>query len=141
MKNLLFAMGLIVLSSGGFAQTNATGISKLAVTGKSFLNQITEKDTFPLNKNFDKLLPYNGIPNKIMVKPIPPIYKGNNQQGFDIYESQIDKMSILVPDSGFQSAMPNPLATAKKSRDSILISPRRIPDFLYKKKWQPKGYK
>lgn len=134
-------MGLVSLSSGGFAQTNATGIPKLSFTGKSFLNPPTERDTFPLNKNFDRVLPYNGLPNKITVKPIPPIYKGNNQQGFDIYESQIDKMSILLPDSGFQSAMPNPLATAKKSRDSILTSPRSIPDFLYKKKWQPKGYK
>jgi hypothetical protein len=76
-----------------------------------------------------------------MVKPIPPIYKGNKQQGFGIYESQIDKMSILVPDSGFQSAMPNPLATAKKSKDSILTSPRSIPDFFNKKQWQQKRYK
>lgn len=134
-------MGMVSLSSGGFAQTNATGISKLSVTGKSFVNPLTERDTFPLNKHFDSVLPYNGIPNKITVKPIPPVYKGNNQQGFDIYESQLDKMSILVPDSGFQSAMPNPFAAAQKSRDSILTSPRRIPDFLYKKQWQPKPYK
>lgn len=141
MKNPLFAIGLIVLSSGGFAQANATGVLKPSVTGKRFLNPMIERYTLPLNKNFDRVLPYNGIPNKIMVKPIPPVYKGNNQQGFAIYESPIDKMSILVPDSGFQSAMPNPLANAKKSRDSILTAPRRIPDSFYKKQWQPKPYK
>lgn len=141
MKNLFFALGLVMLCSAGFAQTDATSIPKLSVTGKSFLQPITERDTFPLNKNFDSILPYNGIPNKITVKPVPPVYKGNNQQGFAIYESQLDKMSILVPDSGFQSAMPNPFAAAQKSRDSILTSPRRIPDFLYKKQWQPKVYK
>lgn len=141
MKNHFFAIVLVSLSSGGFAQTNATGIPKLSLTGKIFLTPLTERDTFPVNKNFDRVLPYNGIPNKITVKPIPPVYKGNNQQGFDMYESQIDKMTILVPDSGFQSAMPNPFAIAQKSKDSILTSPRSIPDFLYKKKWQPKVYK
>lgn len=136
MKNFLFAMGLIVLSSDGFAQTNATGIPKPSVTGKSFLNPMTERDTFPLNKKFDKLLPYNGIPNVITVKPIPPVYKGSNKKGFDIFESPVDNMSILIPDSEFQSAMPNPLVTAQQTRDSTLTSPRSIPNFLYKKQWQ-----
>lgn len=141
MKNLLFALGLVMLCSGGFAQINATSIPKLSVTEKRGVNPIIERYTPPLNKSFVNPLPYNGIPNTITVKPIPPVYKGNNQQGFDIYESSIDKMAILVPDSGFQSAMPNPLATAQKSRDSILTSPRSIPDFLYQKQRQPKRYK
>lgn len=141
MKNLLFALGLVMLCSGGFAQINATSIPKLSVTEKRGVNPMIERCTPPLNKSFGNPLPYNGIPNTITVKPIPPVYKGNNQQGFDIYESSIDKMAILVPDSGFQSAMPNPLATAQKSRDSILTSPRSIPDFLYQKQRQPKRYK
>lgn len=141
MKTLLCAMGLVMLYSAGSAQTNPTSIPKISVTGKSVLQPLIEKDTFPQNKSFDKRLPYQGIPNVMTVKPIPPVYKGNNQQGFDIYESPIDNMSILRPDSGFQSAMPNPLAKAQRTGDSILTSPRRIPDFFYRKKWQPKTYK
>ncbi len=141
MKTLLFAMGLFMLYSAGFAQTHSTSIPKVSVTRKSVLQPLIEKDTFPQNKNFDKRLPYQGIPNVITVKPIPPVYKGNNQHGFDIYESPIDNMSILRPDSGFQSVMPNPLARVQRTGDSIRTSPRRIPDFLNRKQWPPNRYK
>lgn len=134
-------MGLVMLYSGGFAQTNSTSIPKVSVTRKSVLQPLIEKDTFPQNKSFDKRLPYQGIPNVITVKPIPPVYQGNNQHGFDIYESPIDNMPIIRPDSGFQSAMPNPLARSQRTGDSILTAPRKIPDFLYRKQWPPNRYK
>lgn len=40
----------------------------------------------------------NRMPNGI-TNTWPPIYKGNNHQDFDIYESTLDQMPILIPDS------------------------------------------
>ncbi len=51
-------------------------------------------------------LPYNGIPNALTQKPAPDRYIGNNGKGQDIYQSQLDNMPILKPDSSFYSTMP-----------------------------------
>ncbi|MES2332269.1 MAG: hypothetical protein V4539_21855 [Bacteroidota bacterium] len=44
----------------------------------------------------------DNMSNAIAVQQFPSsgdVYKGNNREGFDIYESRIDRMAILKPDS------------------------------------------
>lgn len=37
--------------------------------------------------------------------PSPLVYKGNNGKGFDIYESGIDGMPVLMPDSANKNSL------------------------------------
>lgn len=141
MKMFICAFGFVSLPFGGFTQINNASIPKVTIDATSFLTIPERTDTLPFYKNFDKRLPYNGMPNMITVKPIPPVYKGNNAKGFDIYESPMDNMPILVPDSEFQTKMPNPFSPPQKLVDSTTQLPNRIPGFLYKKKWQPNNNK
>jgi hypothetical protein len=77
------------------------------------------KDTLTPRKPYQPLVPRNGMPNAFLTKPDQPVYKGNNGMGSDIYESRIDKMSILVPDTSFSSAMPNGVQTYKNRIDTL----------------------
>lgn len=78
----------------------------LTITGS---NTVPKQDT-NIQKFHDQLrnnkLPYNGIPNIITEKPSSPTYLSNNGKGFDIYQSRVDNMYILMPDSEFVSNMP-----------------------------------
>ena len=51
------------------------------------------------------------MPNSITLKMKPDVYVGNNGKGQDIYQSPLDFMPILEPDSSFAfaSGMPNAL--------------------------------
>ncbi len=94
-------------------------------------------------------VPNYGMPNAIQVKPQPNIYKGNNGQGFDIYESPLDNMAILKPDSSFASNMPSPKKYGIQQTPRILFLPENIIkqndtvpstkflDLLLRKQWQP----
>lgn len=35
----------------------------------------------------------------------PPVYKGNNGNGFDLYQSPVDNMPLLMPDSSNRSSL------------------------------------
>jgi hypothetical protein len=59
------------------------------------LNQ-GNKDTIP-----EQIFPKGAMPNALQ-KNDPSLQsklKGNNKNGFDIYESNLDRMTILIPDS------------------------------------------
>lgn len=51
--------------------------------------------------------PPDRMPNAI-TKSIAPVYKGNNGRGFDVYESTIDNMPILMPDSANRALLQMP---------------------------------
>lgn len=60
-------------------------------------------DTTIKQYNDKKKTPRNSMPNvltpSLILPHIPPKYLGNNGKGFNMYESQVDNMPILVPDS------------------------------------------
>jgi hypothetical protein len=51
--------------------------------------------------------PIDNMPNAFTKKTSPPVYKGNNGHGFDIYESSIDGMPVLMPDSSNKASLDN----------------------------------
>ena len=96
-------------------------------------------------------VPNYGMPNAIQVKPLPNIYKGNNGQGLDIYESPVDNMAILKPDSssGFNMPVLKFSAPEKTVNTPTLNTPglkeyfeqKKQKDSLIPKPWQPKIYR
>lgn len=82
-----------------------------------------------------KKLPKNGMPNAIKVMPANPIYRGNNGQGSDIYESQLDRMAILMPDSSNQAKMP--VLGLMQKQNTVPLSEGLTPEMLYRKPWEP----
>lgn len=53
----------------------------------------------------DDAAPIDRMPNAITAKPVPPVFRGNNGRGFDVYESQLDGMPILMPDSANKASL------------------------------------
>ena len=74
-----------------------------------------------LNKNVIDTINYhpNGSMPNALKKNDPNLkmkLKGNNQQGFDVYESPLDKMPIISPDSANKSSLGmNQLKTKNKT--------------------------
>ncbi len=77
------------------------------------------------------------MPN-VKIISVNPLYKGHNNNGFDIYTSQLDKMPILMPDSNYLVLMP--VAGMQPSLQSVPPPQNITPDMLYKKPWEPKLY-
>jgi hypothetical protein len=55
------------------------------------------------NKALENGYQFNAFPEKLPM----PAYKGNNGAGFDIYESTVDNMPLLVPDKTNPAIKPN----------------------------------
>jgi hypothetical protein len=68
--------------------------------------------------------PIDNMPNAISSKAIPPVYKGNNGRGFDIYESQLDGMPVLMPDSANKASLNN--GSVKKSQGVYQMPGNRL---------------
>ena len=92
------------------------------------------------------------MPNAITTKPLPPVYKGNNGKGFDIYESKVDNMPMLVPDSSYSYNMPvakmadrntsiAPAFTLPSDILNDLLEKQKARDFLFMKPGQPKTFR
>jgi len=65
-------------------------------------------DQYRLQYQFNQQLP-NDIPNAInqqQVAYLKPIFRNNNGNGFDVYESPLDSMPVVKPDATFSSNMP-----------------------------------
>lgn len=123
--------------SGIFGQSE-TNLSRPVIIGK---NKVLAEDTviqkWETNPKKNQL-PYNGMPNVILVKPIPPVYKGNNGKGFDIYEANPDRMPVLVPDSSFVYNMPKQKVTAEylqELTEKLRRQKNKEPE--YREAWQP----
>jgi hypothetical protein len=79
------------------------------------LLQLLQGKTAPINNN---------MPNAIRDTP-PPVYNGNNGQGFDVYRSQVDNMPILMPDSVNAASLK--MKVDPKRSSSIFIQPKIVP--------------
>jgi hypothetical protein len=90
-----------------------------ASTKANFLK--TFPDTIVIGGN---AAPIDNMPNAITIKPAPPVYKGNNGRGFDIYESTIDGMPVLMPDSSNKASLNN--GAVKKTQGVYQLPNSRI---------------
>jgi hypothetical protein len=73
-------------------------------------------------------IPNYGMPN-VITNAMPPIYKGNNNKGFDIYESPLDQMPILMPDS---TNYQNMLTLKMQKKTGPPEQANNIPKFIIK---------
>lgn len=109
---------LTVSAQQGLGTTSLLPKSKIGTTGipKPILDRIlktlSEASVAGIAKKIsdtivigDQVTPIDRMPNLLPTKPSPPIYKGNNDQGFDIYESSVDKMPVLMPDSANKASL------------------------------------
>jgi hypothetical protein len=69
-------------------------------------------------------VPIDNMPNAITLKQAPPVYRGNNGRGFDIYESTLDGMPVLIPDSSNKASLNN--GTVKKLQGVYQVPNSRI---------------
>jgi hypothetical protein len=74
------------------------------ITGKRFPPQKFKWNDSLSSKLREKLLSNETPPPGSLRKGF--VYKGNNQNGFDVYQTLQDNMYILKPDSTFVSNMP-----------------------------------
>ena len=152
---ILFSFLLIAASaSTAFSQVKSEPVRKPIVSSAILQDTNTLKLKDYLNKN---QLPYNGMPNAFTQKSLPPVYLGNNNKGFDIYESRVDNMPMLVPDSSNAASLTtaiiiegenkkrsrfyklprdkfDALLEKQKSRDSLFMKPLQPRMFRYPKK-------
>lgn len=105
MRTLFFICCLAAVTTAS-AQKPATPGSvpkdlpkNLATAGRFFRSLpdtvVTGNDAAPIDR----------MPNAITAKPVPPVFRGNNGRGFDVYESQLDGMPILMPDSANKASL------------------------------------
>lgn len=142
---------LTLLVLGGFTTAGFSQISYKIVPdpqNSSIPDTVIQRFKDELKKN---QVPNYGMPNAIQVKPQPNIYKGNNGQGFDIYESPIDNMAILKPDSNFGSNMPiAKFVTPEITTTAPTVNMPGLKEYFEQKKkkdsvspkpWEPKIYR
>ncbi|MDB5211535.1 MAG: hypothetical protein JWQ30_2362 [Sediminibacterium sp.] len=122
---ILFSLLFAGITATGFAQSDTlllpgnTPDAKYAPLNKESSNELflqklrdgnkkekelaNRENISALLKSFQKQPSLiDNMPNAMAVQPFPSsndIYKGNNREGFDIYESRIDRMPVLKPDS------------------------------------------
>lgn len=143
---MVFALLLLGLASSAFSQSNLTYSVIYPGSSNTIRDTVIQPFKDDLKKN---QVPDYGMPNAITVKPLPPVYRGNNGQGFDIYNSQIDNMAVLKPDSSFRSNMPVAKMPGIKQMPRVSVLPDNIikpndtipatkfSDLLRRKQWQP----
>jgi hypothetical protein len=97
-----------------------------------FITKVSEAQEKPLvllNNKFKDTNNYqtNGSMPNALKKNDPNLkmkLKGNNQQGFDLYESPVDNMPILSPDSANKSSLG--MHQLKSNNKAIIISPQSL---------------
>jgi|GEM_PF-3343033 len=96
MKLLLSVLALFSCSTA-FSQV------KIKINGKDTVINI------PLDNGMPSQAPSNAyrMPNALSSLVDNQQLKGNNQQGFDIYQSQVDNMPVLKPDAANLSSLSN----------------------------------
>jgi hypothetical protein len=140
---LLLAFFLIICCTAALpAQVRWRLAGKVAGVPNGDLPAAVRDTLIQRKKDLEKnQLPYNGMPNAITTKPLPLLYLGNNGRGLDMYSSPVDNMGILMPDSTFNSNLPNAavmvipgirlseLQEAQKKRDSLFMpaKPQYLP--------------
>lgn len=103
MKVQLSILCLLFLTTSSYSQNsnNYSFVGEIETVSKRDTNITMFRDLLLRNQ-----VPKNWMPNAITTSPLPPVYYGNNGNGFDLYGSILDHMPILKPDSSFSSKMP-----------------------------------
>lgn len=146
MRTLLILLLLGGITTAGFSQTGYQIVTN--PKNYSIPDTVIQRYKDELKKN---QVPNYGMPNAIQVKPQTNLYKGNNGQGLDIYESPIDNMAIVKPDSssGFNMpvlkfAAPEKIVNAQTFNLPGLkeyFEQKKLKDTISQKPWQPKIYR
>ncbi len=144
MKRIISLLLSITLALSAFSHTDypPNTISIPFIKNKLDTILLPKKEDVQKNK-----MPFYGMPN-VITNTLPPIYKGNNKKGFDIYESSIDQMPILIPDSTnyrkmLISVLPEkntplePAYSIPKFITKELEERKKVKDSLFKKKITP----
>lgn len=120
MKAFLLTAGLFS-ACAGFTQTTSLPLADNRDNSDTVMKNYGGVRPY-IVRNYRK---YSGMPNAIVVTPLLTQKKGNNRNGFDLYELQQDKMICLVPDSSNISNMPvlgyQPPRVPKASPDVKII--------------------
>ena len=104
---MLFVFTCICMVMAKAQSPRIYAVPKNQLKDSAFMNRLKDKTFVDSLRNimkysnpFGKQIPLAGsMPRKFN-------YMGNNQQGFDIYQTPQDNMYILKPDSTFTSNMP-----------------------------------
>ena len=146
MRKLLTLLLLGGITTAGFSQISYQLVTK--PKNSSIPDTVIRRYKDELKKN---QVPNYGIPNAILVKPQPNTYIGNNGQGFDMYESPIDNMTIAKPDTSSGFNMPVlKFTTPEKIVNSQTFNMPGLKEYIEQKKpkdtmaakpWQPKIYR
>lgn len=143
MKGTFLILFLFCICQSGFAQPRMPITLKIIPGSRSNLSDSNAAKIDALVKSFvqarqgllnQQYIP-DSIPNAFTEKLPFPVYKGNNGKGFDLYESTMDNMPMLVPDKNniadndkMPGSMPNRLDNWYK----VPEKPRSIPFNQYK---------
>jgi hypothetical protein len=133
MKTLLTLL-LIGLTTTVFAQQSRVWVAPSYLPKGAFQDSINAKRFREEQKKRKELLSFlqrnkapinNSMPNALNMNTPPPVYDGNNDQGFDVYRSQIDNMPVLLPDSANAASLK--IKTNPQIQLSTPVQPKRIP--------------
>ncbi|MDR0793884.1 MAG: hypothetical protein LBE82_11295 [Chitinophagaceae bacterium] len=108
-KYIFIAGILTMVSQDAFAQSKNDFIPNPETIGKQKKLLLPFSDTVKNKiglRDFDNGIGKRNISHDIVINVPKPVYQFNNRQGFDVYKSPFDGMSILMPDKSFSSNMP-----------------------------------
>lgn len=104
------------------------------VQGQDITISSLNRPTVKLRSTSDSLK-FNKQPsNSLIILSSPLIKKGNNNKGFDVYQSQIDHMNVLIPDQNNSATnyMPNGIGIQNSIKNDLKLTNRL--DSLYRNK-------
>ena len=104
------------------------------VQGQDITISSLNRPTVKLRSTSDSLK-FNKQPsNSLIILSSPLVKKGNNNKGFDIYQSQIDHMNVLIPDQNNSASnyMPNGIGIQNPIKNDLKLTNRL--DSLYRNK-------
>lgn len=104
------------------------------VQGQDITISSLNRPTVKLLSTSDSLK-FNKQPsNSLIILSSPLVKKGNNNKGFDIYQSQIDHMNVLIPDQNNSTSnyIPNGIGIQNPIKNDLKLTNRL--DSLYRNK-------
>jgi hypothetical protein len=136
MKKMVTFLLCLILSGTTFSQMSYPPIATPMPFATNIQDTILQRRKMESQNN---KMPYTGMPNSL-TNTLPPVYKGNNNRGFDLYESPLDQMPILIPDSTNVYKMPNKILKLTEKNEGA-ASTYHIPSFIIdeieeRRKWR-----
>ena len=95
------------------------------------------QDYLAYKKGQDKQQDSDSIFNAFKGKLPMPRYKGNNGNGFDIYESTVDNMPLLVPDKNNDAMQPTGPSEKIPKLENWYKGAEQLPNYQYYRKPLP----